>query len=208
MSFGIRVRNDQQSVQIDSTYTAFRVIDEGHAPYNQPHPLPSSSQILLVRPGGGTGIIGSTWINDQWYVSSDVGVDWVLLQLSNTTQPASERFGLRIWGDNGLVYDSASRLLHPRINGIFDGNLSTPRTVVTPGAPLHGRKRYVEWSFMRRHYGMTYNQGSGLPYGRTVVATASFSSNQVSVGLDLGSNTAPVNAPPTRAIIKFMVADA
>lgn len=208
MSFGIRVRNDQQSVQIDSTYTAFRAIDEGHAPYNQPHPLPSSSQILLVRPGGGTGIIGSTWINDQWYVSSDVGVDWVLLQLSNTIAPSADRFGLRAWSPSGLVYDSGARVLSPRVNGVFDGNLATPRASVSVGAPLHGRKRYVEWSFMRRHYGMAYNQGSGLPFGRTVVATAQFDSTGVSVGLALGSNTAPVNAPPTRAIIKFMVADA
>lgn len=209
MSFGIIVRNASGSTQIDSNYTAFRVVSEGHTPANQAHPVPAAAnQILMVRPSGGAGIVGSAWLNNQFYASSVNGIDWVLMQLQNTIAPANTRFGLRIFSPEGLVYDSGSRLLCPQANGVFDGNMSTARAKVSlPNAPLAGRRRFVEWSFLRRSYGLAYNEGSGLPFGRSVIATAEFDHTGVSVGLALGPNNAPVNAPPSRAIIKFMVGD-
>lgn len=209
MSFGIIVRNESFNTQIDSTYTAFRVVNEGHTPVNQAHPVPAATnQILMVRPSGGVGVVGSVWLNNQFYASSPNGIDWVLMQLQNTIAPANTRFGLRIFSPAGLVYDSGSRVLCPQANGVFDGNMSTARAkVYLPSAPLAGRRRFVEWSFLRRGYGLVYDQGSGLPFGRGVMATAEFDHTGVSVGLELGPNSAPVNAPPSRAIIKFMVAD-
>lgn len=198
------MENTSGKTQIDSEFVAFRVVARGQTPTIPPNPNPEN-QLLLVRPL----VVPGTVSRGQDGLASQHGIGWVLVQLSNTIPPSSITFGLRVWGESGLVFDSGSPVMCPQGNGTYVGGMSNQRaTVSPPSLPLHGRHRYVEWSFMRRFYGIAATIQS--PVGYFVTAIAEFESNgSVSVGLGLGPlGAAPVqDALPSNAIINFLVAD-
>lgn len=210
MSFGIRVVNTEGSTQIDSEYIAFRVIQKGEAAQGQKHPIPNSAnQVLLVRPRNTAWAVGPGWVDGEVYASSVDGIEYVLLQLSNTVDPSSDSFGARIYkGDGQLIYDTGSQPMLTQAIGIHDTtNVFSPPTKVFLPPPLAGRKRYVDWSFMRRNYGIVYNQGSGIPGGLFLVGTAAFFHDGIEIAISRASGAPPIDAPPSRVIIRTLIAD-
>ena len=211
MSFGIRVVNTDGSTQIDSEYIAFRVIQKGEAAQGQKHPIPNSAnQVLLVRPRNTAWEVGPRWVDEgEVYASSVDGIEYVLLQLSNTVDPSSDRFGARIYkGDGQLIYDTGSQPMLPQAIGIHDTtNVFSPPTKVFLPPPLAGRKRYVEWSFMRRNYGIFYNWGSGVPLGIFLVGTAAFFHDRIEIAIRGTGGAPPISATPSRVIIRTLIAD-
>lgn len=209
--FGIQVINQQDSVQVDGEYPAFRLVQKGTLPFRGIPPTPMEDQILLVAPVGGIGTVRPALEGQGYSPTSANGIDYALVQLSSTVAPSSDKFGFRVHSSSGaVVYDSGSPVMVPQGNAVHaprSGNsLGNPTKLSLPNPPAPGRTRYIDWTFATRPYGyIRPNPQSN--YGFTVVAAAHFQSDGVSLELVTVQGGPPVNEPPVAPSIHFLVAD-
>lgn len=160
MSYGLRVSNANGFIQIDETYSCYKVFQTGT------FSIPNGWSTLNYTPIG-SGRIPMIFFrinnNDSsvFYVESvttssirfwgwgnnptNVSIDWMLAAPSSDSAAGSDTHGLRIYSETGtLLYDSGSPV--PKFTTIlYPGNASSIggswQTRAVPVAP-HGRKPF------------------------------------------------------------------
>lgn len=207
--FGIKVVNESGSTQIDSTYSALRIMSRGQVSHESAHPMPGPDEILLVRSISGHAIYVVS-VSGNLFATSASGLEWLIVRPSNLAAQSGDSFGFRAFNSSGgLVFDSGNVPIAPIANISHAPSFWNQQTITNLPPPTHGRSRFIDPMNMLRGWGIAWNEGQPPGTARWMTAAVGITANQVSAQIVPSNAPAPPqNFMPTGLQMHFLVADA
>lgn len=166
MSYGLAVNGESGFVQITNNNSTYIIKASGVLASSVSHASlqglfnPSAREMLFIAPSANSGKIGFSNASTIRCTTGDI--KYVVLIPSMSIGPSSDTYGLRSWSDSGvLLFDSGYKIPKPLTSVTMA--VESSASISLP-APLTGRSRYVELSFLTLLSRLTWNNGNGQNY--------------------------------------------